>query len=633
MIRTSEIRSSPAERRMINLRVILQAALGLPLGFFLPGYLLARLLTDSERWLWAFPLSLVVTFWAIFSAGLMGLPVTAGAVSGILITINLILLGLLYMTARKIPPLSHAEPRASEHPEAIGWIKWAIIAALIALGAAIVWRMILWPLAGPDTPFRWDLLAQRMLEQHSFAFYPPIKPDDYRFYFFTDGIPPLVSFSYWWTYAVVGGHHAGITVILIVAQLATSLGFVFAIGRQLHSSRAGILSAGILGGSSLFLYGTAIGEEAGLTILSMAAMLYAIVKLESPAEWRCAILAGVAAGCGALAREYGVVIPALGCLAIFWRGKGWQNAAILAATAFVVAGPWYIRNAVLTGNPFFSDRFGSFYVNPVHSLMMDFYRGKFGVSTWTAEDWLSAMLRLLGAAPLQLTIGIYAAAVSFRKYGYLAAVTVVFFALWIYSIGFMVGGASNILISARVFAPALIGLSVLAGVQLAGWSRFNSLRWAGSIAVLVAIAITIAAATVYPTYPSPSAFEQWTENFTARPPPSGDWWSQLPQVLPQGSRVLSDDAYMYAGLYQSGIEIVPVWSPEVSFIDDPSLSPRDVRLKMLQQGIHFVVFELTENGEFLSQQIPFYAQDRSSWRLLAHTDPDHARLYELTPDP
>jgi len=40
---------------------------------------------------------------------------------------------------------------------------------------------------------------------------------------------------------------------------------------------------------------------------------------------------------------------------------------------------------------------------------------------------------------------------------------------------------------------------------------------------------------------------------------------QFVKMLPHGSRVLSDSAYLHAELYDAGIEVVPVWSPEVRF--------------------------------------------------------------------
>jgi hypothetical protein len=77
---------------MGNLGLILRAAVGLPLGFFLPGYVLARLLTPSDRWLWAFPLSLVTLFLAIFCAGILGQPLGEKLLADILLIVVFALL-------------------------------------------------------------------------------------------------------------------------------------------------------------------------------------------------------------------------------------------------------------------------------------------------------------------------------------------------------------------------------------------------------------------------------------------------------------------------------------------------------------------------------------------------------------
>jgi hypothetical protein len=620
--------------------LIVRAAAGLSLGFFLPGYLLARLLGAANRLLWGFPLSLLLLYVATLAAEMAGLPVTGTALAVILIGLTLIIWGL-----SRSKSLSIHDPRPAEidraeidrMPEILAgpWIAWSIAGCLCALGALVLWRTALWPLFGADTGFRWDFLAVRMLEQHGFGFYPPMTGDDYRLYFYSDGIPPLVSLSYWWLYVSMGGHYAAATCVLIGAQLACTLGFTRAIGRKIHSPLAGWLAAGILGGSTLFIWGTSIGEETGLTALAMAAMLRALFDDDSPADWRPMALVGLAGALGALAREYGILFPALGCLAILWRRnwseKGWKDAAVAAVTAVIVAAPWYIRNAVRTGNPLYSNRLGSLYVNPIHAAIIDYYRDQLGVSTWSASDWITATENLIGSAPLQCTLGLIAAVILFRKFGFLAATAAAIGAVWLYSIGFTSGINGNLWLSSRVLTPALVVLSVLGGVLAAGWSQNKIFRGICAVIVLGALGWSIAAATVYPADVGPSAFEDWNKNFFARPPEPGDWWSQLPQVLPQGSRILSDDAYIYVGLDKSGIEIVPIWSPEVEFIGDTSLSPQEVRRQLLVHGIRFVILEENLNGEFLTRNLPFYRQDKADWRELAHTSPEHSFLYELPP--
>src|SRR5580658_5699164 len=65
--------------------IALRFALAVVLGFVLPGYLLAGLLGSEGRWRWAFPLSMILLFWAVFTAGICGLPLNGAVVGGLLI--------------------------------------------------------------------------------------------------------------------------------------------------------------------------------------------------------------------------------------------------------------------------------------------------------------------------------------------------------------------------------------------------------------------------------------------------------------------------------------------------------------------------------------------------------------------
>ncbi|HEX3876996.1 MAG TPA: hypothetical protein VHW24_08420, partial [Bryobacteraceae bacterium] len=92
----------------------------------------------------------------------------------------------------------------------------------VALACTVVLaRAAIAPLTGYDTIFRWDFLARRILALGNFTFYPPLQLGDFRSYFYPDGIPPLVSFAYWWLYAATGKYLPVITCLWVAAQFAS----------------------------------------------------------------------------------------------------------------------------------------------------------------------------------------------------------------------------------------------------------------------------------------------------------------------------------------------------------------------------------------------------------------------------
>jgi hypothetical protein len=627
---------------LFTLRVVLAVVL----GFVAPGYSVARCLRAPDRLLWSFPLSLVLLFIAVFWAGCLGLPVTAPVVSVILVGITLLFaaLGLAIK-----PPHSAAVRHDANQQLPPRRIKALILAALGALLIVMIWRTTLWPLSGFDNAFRWDFLARRTLQQRGFGFYPPITGADYRLYFYPDGIPPLVSFSYWWLYAATGGYHPALTTILVAAQLLCILCFTYRIGQAIASPTAGLFAAGVVGGSSLFIHAVAIGQETGLTALSVSAMICALVqgKADShePPSWRIAVLAGLAAALGTLSREYGCAFAILGAVAFVWVGGRTKQVAILCATAALLAGPWYVRNALRTGNPFFSDRFGPFYVNPVHAALLDYYKTELSVATWGPGKWAAVVWELLKEAPLQMTLGIAGGAMLFRRRGYLAITAGAIALLWIYSAGVTAGGW---LYSLRVLTPALVVLSIPAGILLARWSKHSTGAALCTAILLIAVTWSIVSVSIHPLDPTTQRFAQWGHLFVLRPKIQDDWWDQLAMQLPSGSRVLCDDPNIYGqlqkrglsppGLLESGeirdgMELVPIWSPQVAFIADDMLTPDAIRARLLQQGIRYLMFPNTIDGRFMQSRLRFYREGMPSWAILFHAE-NACVIYDLAqPNP
>jgi hypothetical protein len=91
---------------------------------------------------------------------------------------------------------------------------------------------------------------------------------------------------------------------------------------------------------------------------------------------------------------------------------------------------------------------------------------------------------------------------------------------------------------------------------------------------------------------------------------------QLVNILPHGYRVLSDSAYLHAALAGTGIEVVPVWSPEVRFLFTARPEEAERRLRELHIG-SVVCYPQTLNMQELTATSPFYASLPERWRALA----------------
>ena len=348
------------------------------------------------------------------------------------------------------------------------------------VGAVLLVHSAISPLMGGDTLFRWDFLAQRLLALGRFDFYPPLTAADFRTYFFVDGIPPMVSFTHWWLYASAGRYLPSLICIFVAAQFACTLAFTYGAASAVFSRRAGVLAAAILAASPLYFRSVVLGQETGLTALSIAATIYFIVTARQPNDVPAMVSAGLAAALCALSREYGWIAVIAGVIALLWRRQPLKQVFVFGAVATAAAAPWYVRNWILSGNPFYSLRFGSFAVNPIHDRILHYYSASLGVQQWTVGNWASVLSVLLLFATFQVLAGIPGGFTRFRPHGYLIVIALLLVAVWIQSVGFTSGGAEG---SMRVLSPALVVLSITAAGLLEPLTR--RARWYTAVAVAI----------------------------------------------------------------------------------------------------------------------------------------------------
>lgn len=587
---------------------VTQLALAALLGFFLPGFFLSRLLRSPATCLSSFLLSIVILFHTIFWLDVAGIPLSFGAVALVLCLLSAGL-GILCLIKKTDLALHFPETSSS-----LSTIEKGILGISLILVCFFVIRSFLSPLSGYDTFFRWNFLPQQMLRFGNFSFYPPLTAEDFKKYFYVDGIAPAVPFAYWWLYAAYGKAQPALTGFFVSMQFALLLFVTFSLGKELGNRRAGYFSIAMLACSSLFFWSVFIGQETGLTALSLASMLYFLHSAKRTGETGSVIAAAAAAAVGALSREYGCAFILCGVVAALWlklpRKALWQFLAVSTA----LGAPWYIRNWIIAGNPFYSNPVGSlFAVNPVHVSILNKYGSILG---FQENGWLkiSIILRqLLEYAPLQLTVGIAATLLLVRRVFPLTVATFVVVLLWIFSIGKTGGGYFWTL---RVLSPALVLVSICAGVYL------DQVLLAGKKTLMVAFLFLFPGcfAFVYdlvlPARPWTLPVSQWMQ-VALQPNPVHEVWARAvaPHLQPLACRILSDDAYAHAALYSYGIEVVPVWSPEVRFLFDGKLTDAEARARLISLNIRAVLLSRESmNNRYLSQ-FSFFSQDKKNWAL------------------
>jgi hypothetical protein len=241
----------------------------------------------------------------------------------------------------------HARIAGPCRPGGTDWLWLAAVGLLV-----VVLRAVVDPLSGYDNGFRWDYLARAMLAYGRLDFYPPVMAGDFDIYPWCDGIPPLISSLNFWIYFFTGSNAPALTATRVGAEAMLVFCVVARLARELWGENGGTGAVAAAASSALLLWAIAMGQETGLTTLTLTVMLYLLLIRRRTEAGSAVFWAGVAAGCGTLSREYGLAFLLFGGGVLLAgrdiRGTGW-----FVATAGIIAVPWYLRNWVVTGNPLF----------------------------------------------------------------------------------------------------------------------------------------------------------------------------------------------------------------------------------------------------------------------------------------
>jgi hypothetical protein len=618
---------------------------GAVVGLFLPGYLLARALRIPAAWAAALPLSAVAICMAVVTLACLGMAITPVRVGAGLTALALAAgVGCWRLEAAVIAP-PREESRSGRDPLLTILIGFcALICGLVAV------RVTLEPLAGWDTPFRWEWLARCLLAERSLDFYPPRTAADFEIYPYPDGLPPLVSSVYWWLYAAVGRPLPAVTAIAVAGQFVSLLGLVHRGADLLWGGRAGWSAAALVAACPLVIWAVGIGQETGYTALSVAGQVACGVAAMRSGSGKAAFGCGLFAALGGLSRDYGPALSICGLLLLADPARSRRLLPAFVAGA-AIALPWFLRNWWLTGNPVYSNPTPlGLPSNPVHAALMGTYGELNSVFAGNRGIFF-----VLGALPIEagavLVLGLAGAGVAGRAALPLVATATLTAGLWAWSTGFTAGG---ILYSIRVLAPTMVALALLApAVQRCRWSPRSGARLARTARHMLApvigglvAAVAIVAAAVLPVditmLPQAGgvfataglAMRSWHDPLDGQGSTTA-----LVRALEgsriAGCRILTDDSYLAVVLLHTGSRFQPimVWSPEVRFLfdnDGTALERGDAvpdreasaRRDLAERRIFLALIPRDSQHWRVLGQMPFFRADEPTWRPAVSLDGD-----------
>jgi hypothetical protein len=594
----------------------------LSIGLLAPGWLLGRALRTPAGLLGAFLGSSVLLMNLLLVIDALNLRLTAPNVAIGLGIVCGILAGLAKWRAQSAVstfPLWWRGFRGQAH-------HWLLIPAAIGLGIVML-KTALDPLAGGDTKFRWNFLALQMLREGNLHFYPAFSASDFMHYAWCDGIAPLVSSLYFWGYLSLDHAAPWATTPIVIGQAILLFRAVYELATLRRGPAAGWTAMGILATSCVLLSAVAIGQETGLTALSLVAMFLFIERHRETPGGHWLVWAGISAAAGGLAREYGLVYCVLGAVTLACYRTPVRAIASFVITTLAVAAPWYLRNWIKTGNPLYSHELaGLFPANPINTEYIQAIEGFLGSGT-NPQGLRTLMMLTATLCGVPVALGLIGCARYLRQLWPWLMASAVLTILWLWSVGQTSGGYAY---SLRVLAPALALAAVCGGMLLARWAG-SSRSWI--LALLLCLPAVDAAERVLfmPFNPmiswwreSPLAWLTIRDNVTHwdRDPN----WAAIAEAA-NGKLIVTTDPFCHALLVALGARAVPFFSPAVRFLFEPDARLNPTRARLRDAGFRFVMMPPKSAAitRFQLSQHPFF-------QMLQATPPTASTLSYLLYD-
>ncbi len=570
----------------MNLPGIIEIPLRLALllaGLLLPGAMLLR----AMRLPWSLAAAFVASSATLYAVVLV---FTCAGVTISLLTLATAL-GLVALAGRLMPVRGSPTELTSSFTCFSKMGCW--LPLYLAFWAIVGYRLVAQPLSGPDVYFRWSWLAEQMLQFGSLNFYPPRSGGDFVRYFWAESIPPGIASLYAWAYGCGGSKHALWTSPVITLQLLSLHEIIWRLasrwGGEIVARRAVLLAAAC----PLLTWSVLIGQETGLTALAVCGLVWCLHHLREEDGIRWAALAGIFTIAAGSTREYGPVFVVAAIAATIFLRAPRRQTLLLALVALPFAIAWPLRVWVLTGNPLYSlDLGGLFPVNPVFTAWNDTFRGPHQFALNSLANW-EALGRYWLLWALPATAGLAALVVlliqRLREAQVVALFAALVLALWFASVSYTAGG---LFYSLRVLSPAFALLVVVASYALGLFVRHPGAAKYTAVAVALVLLESLPKTLVLPENPYRTAVRDW-------PQAGGQFISSVRtqeqqllaklHALPDRSRILTDNAGLPRVFASIGTEVAPLWTPEVAWLFDVRLKPKEIALRWQKSGLRYMV--------------------------------------------
>lgn len=536
-------------------------------GLLLPGSMLLRALRLPWSLAAAFVTSSAALYVTVLIFAWTGATISWATLAGAL--------GAVALVGRFIPVRNPAIPQSSSFAcfsQIGGWLPLYLV-----FWGIVGYRLMAQPLNGPDVYFRWSYLAEQMLRFGSLDFYPPRSGPDFVRYFWAESIPPGIASLYAWAYACGGSKSALWTSPVVALQLLCMHEVIWRLATRWGGEVAARWAVLLAAACPLLTWSFLIGQETGLTALSVAGLVWCLQHSREEEGTRWSVLAGIFAIAAASTREYGPIFAVAAMAASLTLRLPRRQTAILALVALPFALAWPLRVYLLTGNPVYSLSVGGLF--PTNSVFTEwskvFHQDSIKIFSHGA-DWL-ALARYAVVWALPGVIGLIAMLFlwvrQIRDTRLVAGFSALVVALWVLSVAHTAGG---LFYSLRVLSPALALLVVVGGYSL---GTLPQRRWINLLLVFsigAALLESFPKTLVLPENPYRLAVRDWPkagEGFRADVKISEWKLTTTIQALPDRGRgrILTDNAGLPRVLASSGIEVVPLWSPEVDWLFEPNL--------------------------------------------------------------
>lgn len=561
-------------------------------GLMLPGLGWALAGRWQLPWFAAGLTSALAIFAGVLLGAITGIPVTR-----VSLVLWLTLAGLpgwwLWWRSRSRETVVRTTARSGEW-----WLALPVV-PLVVVAISRAWFQPLW---SADVSFRWNLLAEILVETGGLAGYPPTLPADFAQYFWADGIAPLVASLYAWGYLAGGSLNPQWTAVVTLGQTAGLLALLFGLGRQWHGERAGWFAMACGGMTMLLQFAFNLGQETGLTALGAGGMVLYLWQWEESRSAGALVPAAICAAVAACAREYGAIAAAVAAVWLLVRRCGWRTVAVFVLGTALLPAIWQGRVFVMTGNPVYAQSFAGFPTNPVFDAWMKTYRAIYGAQLHQPGAWLEVG-RILGVTALPAIGGFVAGLAIWRAragMGLALLLAAAFLLVWFASVPFTAGG---LFYAMRVLSPVLVLGCAWGGACLARWVPGRA-HLAGLMLGLTLFACDASLrAWTIPLNPYTLSPREWSQagnvfktEFDRNDAP---FLRQVARTV--DGRVLSDSAGLRNFFREEGKTYAPLWTPELAWLFSGETVPHAARRLRALGFSHLLLKRTSITFDFLAK--------------------------------